>query len=274
VSVVPSVVVPAARPVVEVARDEVANALGGELVGLYLMGSAISGGFTEGVSDLDLVAVTASPADRLDLAALERGHGAIVARFREWRDRIEIVAIGRSTLARFRSTTDRLAVISPGERLHLSGPASDWRQNWYLARTTSVALVGPPPADSFPAIATSEFVDGIRWYAGWLGSSVDRVQDARGLSYAVLSACRAARTVATGAPCSKQDGADWMKARTPELAGLIDEALAARESRGAVGLADEPTREAARALARAVAEAIGPEAAKRGEDRGRPTGRG
>jgi len=48
--------------------------LGDDLVGLYLYGSAVSGGFDAGVSDLDLAAVTGPEVEALDLAGLERLH--------------------------------------------------------------------------------------------------------------------------------------------------------------------------------------------------------
>jgi len=90
------------------------SALGGDLLGLYLYGSAVSGGFDAGVSDVDLLAVTSRDVDEADIAGIEALHRLIVDRHPEWDDRLEVVYVGRQTLAVFR-TGGSLAVISPGE---------------------------------------------------------------------------------------------------------------------------------------------------------------
>lgn len=117
-----------------------------ELVGVYLYGSYVSGGFDPGVSDLDLVAVFDADEDALNLKELEMMHAGIVRSYPEWDDRIEVVYVGRETLASFRTSTGRLAVISPGEPLHVKDDrAVEWVQNWYLVRKSGVALSGLRP---------------------------------------------------------------------------------------------------------------------------------
>ena len=92
--------------------------LGDDLVGIYLYGSYVSGGFDPSVSDLDLVAITSREADLLDLGRLGAMHAAFADRNPEWNDRIETVYIGREALGSFRTSRCRLAVISPGEPFH------------------------------------------------------------------------------------------------------------------------------------------------------------
>ena len=121
---------------VAVLSDALTDALGNELVGLYAYGLAVSGGFDPGVSDIDLVAVTAHPATALDFEALDHVHREFVRRHAAWENRLEIVYIGSADLRGFRASEADLAVISPGEPFHLSGPVSDWLQNWYLVRET------------------------------------------------------------------------------------------------------------------------------------------
>src|SRR4051794_2700296 len=87
---------------IEALTDALATALGSDLVGLYAHGSAVSGGFDPGVSDIDLVAVTVRMAADLDLQRLDRVHGAFVAAHPDWEDRLEIVYIGVETLRAFR----------------------------------------------------------------------------------------------------------------------------------------------------------------------------
>lgn len=203
--------------------DDLRDVLGDDLVGLYLYGSAVSGGFDPGVSDLDLVTVTRRGVGDLDHAALDAVHRRVVERDPQWANRLEIVYVDERTLADS-IWDDPVAVISPGEPFHLSGPAGDWRQNWYLVRETGVALVGSPPDELIAAISRDDFLAAVRAYLEYL-------RRADTLGYAVLSACRCARTLATGEPCSKQEAVAWARERMPEWAWLIDAALADRLSR-------------------------------------------
>jgi Domain of unknown function (DUF4111) len=238
--------------------DDLTAALGTDLVALYLYGSAVSGGFDEDVSDVDLVAVTAIEAEGLDLAMLDRIHEAFVARDPEWTDRLEIVYLSQMALTAFGTEPGRLAVISPGETLHVTGPVRDWLQNWYLVRSTGIPVLGPPAVDVLPDIAVDEFLDGVRSYLAYLARFANRDDLPPGLvAYAVLSACRAVRTLRTGEPCSKQEGAFWIRDRRPDDASIIDEALVCRLARGRTGLERPRDRAAAVALVRVLARQVG-----------------
>lgn len=235
---------------------DIGAVLGGDLVGIYLYGSAVSGGFDPGVSDLDIVAVTSAEVEELDLAGLEQMHLDIVGRNPEWSDRLEIVYIGRTTLQSFRTSPGSLAVISPGEPFHVVGDVAEWLQNWYLVRETGATLHGVAAAHVIPPIARAEFVAAVVRYADWLGRGNDDHLGPGSLAYAVLSLCRALRTVRTGMHCSKQQAAAWTTERMPEWAWLIDAALRCRMSRGMTGFDDEQTRSAARMFIRLLADEI------------------
>ena len=152
-----------AQRIADAVTEAVGGALGEQLLGLIAYGSAVIGGFDPGISDLDIIAVTAVDATELDLAELSAAHDRVLAANRTWTDRLEIVYVGRRALERFRDEPGALAVISPGEPLRVSGPVRDWLQNWYLARQTGVALVGPAPAEIVPEISREEFLAGVRW---------------------------------------------------------------------------------------------------------------
>ena len=100
-------------------KDDLLRTLGGELVGLSVYGSFVSGGFDPGVSDLDLIAITETPPEDLDLRAIEAMHRAFVERHPAWTDRIEVVYVAREAVRAFRTSSIRMAVISPGEPFHL-----------------------------------------------------------------------------------------------------------------------------------------------------------
>jgi predicted nucleotidyltransferase len=234
--------------------SDLQDALGDDLIGTYLYGSHVSGGFDPGVSDLDLVTVTSRDADQLDLAGLERTHLAFAGRHPEWNDRIETVYVGLDTLRSFRTSRGRLAVISPGEPFHLrDDPVVAWVQNWYLVRETGFALFGPPATSVVPSVSWPEFVDASRRYAAEIAAKdLDDVSPGY-LAYSLLTLCRARRTVETGMDGSKQEAAAWARERDPDRAWLIDAALRCRHSGGTVGFDDPVTRSAAIAFLREFA---------------------
>jgi predicted nucleotidyltransferase len=220
--------------------------LGDGLVAIYLYGSYVSGGFDPGVSDLDLVAVTAADGGDLDLAGLDRVHRDVLSREPDWDDRLEIVYVGREALRSFRTSAGPLAVISPGEPFHLRvDRLTDWVQNWYLIRETGVTLYGPPAATVVPTIEWSEFVAATARYAGEISTRKLADASARSLAYEVLTMCRAFMTVKTETNPSKQEAAAWTRNQLPDWASLIDAALRCRLSRGIVGFDDAAARAAA-----------------------------
>ena len=248
---------PTADTLLEDLVSSIHTALGDDLVGIYLYGSYVSGGFDPGISDLDLVAVTSAEVETIDLPRLDGVHQDLVARHPDWRDRLEVVYIGRATLEAFRTSPGRLAVISPGEPFHLrEEPVFEWVQNWYLVRETGVVLFGPPAAAVIPPVAWGEFAAAAVRYAGQISSQHLEDASPSAIAYAVLTMCRALMTVRTQAHVSKQDGAAWTRRRMPEWAGVIDIALRSRASRGASSFDDAKSRAAAQVFIGLVAARV------------------
>lgn len=231
-------------------------ALGSELVGLYVYGSWLSGGFDPVASDLDLVAVLDRDVVAGDLTTLEPMHDDVLGRYPTWTNRLDIVYIGQEALRTFRTGHGPFAVISTGEPFHLRTDVGDWLQSWYLLRETSQALVGPDAGDLVPPIAEAEFVDAIRGNLEGMRAQARSDLAPGFLAYIVLTHCRALMTIRTGAGPSKAAGAAWTRERMPEWASLIDAALECRHAGGHSGFDDEPTRAAARQFIDAVGEAI------------------
>jgi hypothetical protein len=225
------------------------------LVGLYLYGSSVSGGFEAEVSDIDLLAVTSRDVSEIDFADLEAVHRRFVERHPVWNDRLEIVYVGRATLWSFRDGGS-LGVISPGEPFHVRDGVELWLQNWYLVRETGVTLYGPAPDAVIPAIGWNEFIEAIARYAAEVAGRSLEEANAGARAYAVLTMCRALCTLLTHQPCSKQEGAAWARGRMPEWSWLIDAAVRCWLSRGAIGLADSEMREAAEELIRLLADEV------------------
>jgi hypothetical protein len=53
------------------------------------------------------------------------------------------------------------------------------------------------------------------------------------VAYRILSVCRVLRSLDSGVPCTKPEGAAWARSRFPDWAWLIDAVLAVRAADGA-----------------------------------------
>jgi hypothetical protein len=220
------------RPTIDALARDIQGTLGDDLLGLYLYGSYVTGGFDPGVSDLDLLAVTEPEVEQLDRDRLDRMHTDFTRGRPDWSDRLDIVYIGRRTLADFRTSTGSLAVISPGEPFHVTGGVGDWLMNWYHVLDSGETLVGPEPSTFIPPISWDEFAAAVARYVDWFRSETAAGRGAGYRAYAVLSTCRALFAVRNGRPASKQEAASWARRAMPEWAWLIDAALGSRMKRG------------------------------------------
>jgi len=211
-------------PMLKRVHDDIRATLDGELAGLYLYGSIVSGDFIPGTSDLDLLAVTQRDLTTADLELLEAMHAAIVRDHPEWEDRIEVAYLSADGLRTFKERRSPLAIISPGEPLHLIDAGSDWLMNWYLIRTGGVALFGPPVTDVIAPIAREDYLDAVREHLSSADAWIARATSRKPGSYAVLTAARGHYTLTHGEHASKAKTASWMTEYFPEWAGLIDRA--------------------------------------------------
>jgi predicted nucleotidyltransferase len=243
--------------ILEELTDDLRQTLGMELVGVSVYGSLVSGGFDPGVSDLDLIAITETPPEDLDLRAIEAMHTAFVERHPAWADRIEVVYVAREAVASFRTSSTRMAVISPGEPFHMRPePPIEWVQNWYLVRETGVLLHGEPATSLIPPVEWSEFAAASRRYAVDLaGRDVSRMSPG-GLAYTVLTLCRAEETLIGRRHTSKQEAAAIAQLRHPESAAMLVEALRCRLARGDAGFDSPAVRSAAIGFIGDVAESL------------------
>ena len=211
--------------------DDLRSTLGPELVGVYLYGSAITGGFDPALSDLDLLVVIESDARLLDLSRIEAVQERLATRHPDWAHRLDIAYVGRKTLATFR-IGGTVASISHEDALQLYDDADGWLQTWYLVRYADTALFGPPVAEVVPPIERAEFVNAVARDAERIVRRIETDQRPGLVAYTLLTLCRVVRALDDGAITSKQDAGAWVADRKPEVRWIIDEALAVRVSGG------------------------------------------
>jgi predicted nucleotidyltransferase len=231
--------------------DDLRATLGSDLVGVYVYGSAITGGFDPALSDLDLLVVTECDAALLDLSRIGALHDRLASRQPDWADRLDIAYVGLATLATFRSG-GTVASISHEEALQLYHDADGSLQTWYLVRYADTALLGPSAANVIPPIERSEFVAAVARDADRIVRRVRTDQRPGLVAYTLLTLCRVLRALDDGAITSKPEAAAWVVQRMPETRWILDEALAVRTAGGR-----QPLSESARVALLALIDQLG-----------------
>lgn len=209
---------------------QINDALGDDLIGLYLYGSAVFGDFDPDSSDLDLLAITRTDIDDATFDRLRAMHDQLAAGFPAWDNRIEVQYYAADALRHFKTQRSPMAGISPGEPLNRKEAGTDWLLNWYFVQEDGRKLVGPDPRTIIPPISTAEFRTSSRadaqYWRGWAAEPHGQ----RAQSYAVLTLCRALYAAETGGRASKPQAAGYTRNRYPQWAALIDAALRWRKS--------------------------------------------
>jgi Domain of unknown function (DUF4111)/Nucleotidyltransferase domain len=195
--------------------------LGDELVGVYLHGSAVLGGWHPERSDVDVLAVCAAPVPPIELdelaAALSvRTVHCPVASGLEFG--LVTAAAVSDPRPEPRFELDLTTSAAAGER---ATPGRDWPghadylMHFAVCRAHGRALAGPPPAEVFAEVPAAWLDAG---FAGELRWGAEHASPA----YRVLNACRAWRFAAERELVSKVAGGEWALGR-----GEGDEAIAA-----------------------------------------------
>jgi len=235
-------------PVLAQLTDGLRSILGGQLVGIYLYGSLITGDFAPGVSDVDLVVIMTAALDSVKFKALRKLHQSVVERYPEWHDRLELAYISGAALRSFRHQTSTIGIISPGEPFHLLEAGSDWLISWHALREDGQALLGPPIESLIDEISTDEYLSAVSEHISRYRDSVKKPHNKSALSYIILTVSRGLYTLSHGEPASKIKAAAWAKGRLPHWAALIDRALTWRLDPTADKLTAEQIRPQAEAF--------------------------
>jgi len=201
------------------------------LLGLYVYGSLITGGFDVQISDIDLLAVTSSDIDDEEFEQLRKMHRDLATENPNWDGRIEVQYLSANALRTFKTHRSQLAVISPGEPLNIKQAGIDWLINWYIVREKNVTLFGPSPQTLIPPISEAEFLQASREHAKDWVEWTSQPRDGKGQSYAILTMCRALYASQNGEQASKKQAASWVQEHFPQWTTLIQNALVWRAAR-------------------------------------------
>jgi hypothetical protein len=189
---------------------DLAAALGDDLLSLAAHGSWVTGDFSPGRSDLDLLAVLARDPDAADRDRLAGLHAAVERDHPEWAGRVEVAYVGAAAVRDVLAATEAGHVmlrISPGEPLHALPTTRHGLLDWDAARRADRALVGRPPTEVLPDIpepVVREVLLGhLRSWPEWSGESTHTGFQA----YAVLTVARCRVRLDTGRSLSKREAA-------------------------------------------------------------------
>lgn len=223
----------------DVLVERIKDALGENLVGVYLYGSLVGGDFDIEISDIDLLAAVKSDVDEVEFTRLEEMHRQFALEYRAWDDRIEVQYLSLEGLRTFKTARSPMANISPGEPFHMIEVGEEWLMNWYFVKERGVVLYGPDPKGIIEPVSKEEFVDSIVKRMGEWREWIGQTRDSRPYqSYVILTACRALYLYRNAEQVSKKRAAMWAEKELPEWAWLIEYAMRWRAEARYMGAVD------------------------------------
>lgn len=215
-------------------HDDLRRVLGGDLVGVYVYGSALDPSYVPGRSDFDCIVVTSGSIGAPQFAAVEAGLEAAASELPEF-DRIQVSFLVR----------DRVLEDDPSACLYQFGRFSRSGSDgnpiiWLDFLRCGAVLHGPHPNQFLPHIGSDLLHEALVREVGYLREEISDKPNSESRdhnpyrAYAVLTLCRILYSASTGQICSKTEAAEWAIHHLPgepELHRLIRLAEGVRRER-------------------------------------------
>ena len=208
----------------------------GLVTGLYLVGSLALGGYREGTSDVDFLAVTSRPPAGDDLAALRRIH-AVLAEGRGW-PQLDGVYLQASDLVLPPAMVTGQVRADQGEIRTGDGYEPN-PVSWLILARHGLAFRGPDRDDlgvepSPAALAAWTAANLQTYWTPWVESYSRSLRPSalsgRAVQWGVLGVPRLHYTLATGEVTTKEEAARYAaRALGPAWHDILDEALRLRK---------------------------------------------
>lgn len=210
------------EPYLEEVAELLKEVLGADLVGLYLHGSAVLGDFSDGRSDVDVIAVSARPlsskekevvAERLSESSLPCPATGLEFHVVQKADLV-LSEAPRFELHLATSTDGKPDRVVDGDGRR-GDP--DLVMHFAVLREHGRPVRGPAPASIFPEVPRPMLLDALRGELEWAMENASP-------SYQLLNACRVWRYVDECVLCSKTAAGEWARARVDDPS-TVDAAL-------------------------------------------------
>jgi predicted nucleotidyltransferase len=212
------------KPVTEMLRTlllGIQEAIGDDLVGVYLRGSLAFGDFDPDTSDLDFLSVTKLPVSEEKFAVLNALHTRLSKISNPYAEQLEGAYIDIAALKRFR-IGEWYPTIARGEVLRLSEHRTNWVLERWIVREHGITLIGPDPktliepisVDELRAAVSFRLRDWVKWANQF--DDPDWRLPLSHKAYVVETMCRAMYTLVCGDICSKPCAVTWALETFPE----------------------------------------------------------
>jgi hypothetical protein len=221
---------PSVAPLISALVDGAREALGENLLGVYLRGSLAIGDFDPETSDVDALIVTHNRVSDAEFEALRQMHERLRGLPNRYAAGLEAAYIDAESAKRF-VPGERQPTITSHDPFRWERLDSNWVLDLWMARERSPALYGPDPRAVFGAISEAELRDAsarrLREWDGWAADvpEQDRVwlNDCAHQAYIVETACRALYTMESGELPTKPQAVAWALGVLPEpWRGLVE----------------------------------------------------
>lgn len=207
--------------ILSVALAGMREALGGNLVGVYLYGSLALGDFDPATSDIDFWAVTERPLSDAEFAALAAMHERLSRLPNLFAGQLEGKYIDRGE-AWSHQPGQRIPMIYRGEAMGCQEPGANWVVDRWVVRERGIILFGPDPKTLIAPVSAEDLRAAtrarLRDWADFANHPDDPDWHAhRGeKAYFVETMCRMLHTLATGATQTKPQAVAWALTTLPE----------------------------------------------------------
>ena len=190
------------------------EALGANLIALYLRGSLVTGDFDPEASDIDFFSVTERCLNEQEFSALATMHADFARLPNRYGDQLEGPYIDRQAARRFRPG-ERHPTIARTEALLWREHYANWVFERWMLRAWGVTLLGPEPQELIDPVSRDEILAAarsnmVRWVE-WINDpdDPDWLLPRGHKAYVVETMCRILYTLATGELAGKPRSVAW-----------------------------------------------------------------
>lgn len=192
------------RSTMQALTDGLRKILGGQLLGVYLGGSAAMGDFCDASSDLDFLVVTDGPLSIEDALAVQLLHKDLLRRH-PYAVRLEGDYAPRQVLVP-EGTSEPVPGCERGKFLPRVGEIVLSADNIANMRECGIPFFGPEPGDLLPAVSPDQVRAAVRMM---LTQGIAPCDTAAEAAATMLGVLRSACALEEGRPATKSEGAAW-----------------------------------------------------------------